>query len=58
MRSMAACGRRMGGRFITLRDPDNYRLFFVTWDAGQALQTEKLILLEFAAQKSGAGPPS
>ena len=22
-----------GGRFITLRDPDNYRLFFVTWDA-------------------------
>jgi uncharacterized glyoxalase superfamily protein PhnB len=21
-----------GGRFITLRDPDNYRLFFVTWD--------------------------
>ena len=22
-----------GGRFITLRDPDNYRLFFVTWDS-------------------------
>lgn len=20
-----------GGRFITIRDPDNYRLFFVTW---------------------------
>ena len=20
-----------GGRFITLQDPDNYRLFFVTW---------------------------
>lgn len=23
-----------GGRFITLEDPDKYRLFFVTWDAG------------------------
>jgi catechol 2,3-dioxygenase-like lactoylglutathione lyase family enzyme len=22
-----------GGRFITLEDPDKYRLFFVTWDA-------------------------
>ncbi|HEV2706909.1 MAG TPA: VOC family protein [Pyrinomonadaceae bacterium] len=22
-----------GGRFITLEDPDRYRLFFVTWDA-------------------------
>lgn len=22
-----------GGRFITLRDPDNYRLFFVSWDS-------------------------
>ena len=22
-----------GGRFITLRDPDNYRLFFVTWNS-------------------------
>jgi len=21
-----------GGRFITLQDPDKYRLFFVTWD--------------------------
>jgi len=21
-----------GGRFITLEDPDHYRLFFVTWD--------------------------
>ena len=24
-----------GGRFITLQDPDGYRLFFVTWAAGQ-----------------------
>ena len=24
-----------GGRFITLEDPDRYRLFFVTWDAGR-----------------------
>jgi catechol 2,3-dioxygenase-like lactoylglutathione lyase family enzyme len=23
-----------GGRFITLEDPDKYRLFFVTWDEG------------------------
>ena len=23
-----------GGRFITLQDPDKYRLFFVTWDEG------------------------
>ena len=23
-----------GGRFITLEDPDRYRLFFVTWDEG------------------------
>jgi catechol 2,3-dioxygenase-like lactoylglutathione lyase family enzyme len=22
-----------GGRFISLQDPDNYRLFFVTWSA-------------------------
>lgn len=22
-----------GGRFITLEDPDHYRLFFVTWEA-------------------------
>ena len=22
-----------GGRFITLEDPDRYRLFFVTWDS-------------------------
>jgi uncharacterized glyoxalase superfamily protein PhnB len=21
-----------GGRFVTLKDPDGYRLFFVTWD--------------------------
>jgi catechol 2,3-dioxygenase-like lactoylglutathione lyase family enzyme len=21
-----------GGRFVSLRDPDGYRLFFVTWD--------------------------
>jgi catechol 2,3-dioxygenase-like lactoylglutathione lyase family enzyme len=21
-----------GGRFVTLEDPDHYRLFFVTWD--------------------------
>jgi hypothetical protein len=21
-----------GGRFVTLQDPDKYRLFFVTWD--------------------------
>jgi catechol 2,3-dioxygenase-like lactoylglutathione lyase family enzyme len=26
-----------GGRFVTLEDPDRYRLFFVTWDgAGDA----------------------
>jgi predicted enzyme related to lactoylglutathione lyase len=24
-----------GGRFITLEDPDKYRLFFVTWDEGR-----------------------
>lgn len=24
-----------GGRFITLQDPDGYRLFFVTWETGQ-----------------------
>jgi predicted enzyme related to lactoylglutathione lyase len=24
-----------GGRFITLQDPDSYRLFFVTWDGGR-----------------------
>jgi catechol 2,3-dioxygenase-like lactoylglutathione lyase family enzyme len=23
-----------GGRFVTLEDPDHYRLFFVTWDGG------------------------
>lgn len=23
-----------GGRFITLEDPDKYRLFFVTWEEG------------------------
>jgi catechol 2,3-dioxygenase-like lactoylglutathione lyase family enzyme len=23
-----------GGRFVTLEDPDRYRLFFVTWDDG------------------------
>ncbi|MGI9105181.1 MAG: VOC family protein [Pyrinomonadaceae bacterium] len=25
-----------GGRFITLEDPDRYRLFFVTWEQAQA----------------------
>jgi catechol 2,3-dioxygenase-like lactoylglutathione lyase family enzyme len=30
-----------GGRFITLQDPDNYRLFFVTWtEDGSASATE------------------
>jgi catechol 2,3-dioxygenase-like lactoylglutathione lyase family enzyme len=24
-----------GGRFVTLEDPDRYRLFFVTWEAGR-----------------------
>ena len=24
-----------GGRFITLEDPDRYRLFFVAWDEGR-----------------------
>src|SRR2546427_9749570 len=24
-----------GGRFVSLQDPDGYRLFFVTWDSGQ-----------------------
>ena len=24
-----------GGRFVTLEDPDRYRLFFVTWHAGR-----------------------
>jgi catechol 2,3-dioxygenase-like lactoylglutathione lyase family enzyme len=24
-----------GGRFVSLQDPDGYRLFFVTWQAGQ-----------------------
>ena len=23
-----------GGRFVTLEDPDRYRLFFVSWEAG------------------------
>jgi uncharacterized glyoxalase superfamily protein PhnB len=22
-----------GGRFVSLQDPDGYRLFFVTWDS-------------------------
>lgn len=26
-----------GGRFITLQDPDKYRLFFVTWSANQRI---------------------
>ena len=25
-----------GGRFVTLEDPDHYRLFFVTWDDREA----------------------
>jgi catechol 2,3-dioxygenase-like lactoylglutathione lyase family enzyme len=25
-----------GGRFVTLEDPDRYRLFFVAWDEGAA----------------------
>ncbi|HEX8853892.1 MAG TPA: VOC family protein [Pyrinomonadaceae bacterium] len=25
-----------GGRFVTLEDPDRYRLFFVKWDEGRA----------------------
>jgi catechol 2,3-dioxygenase-like lactoylglutathione lyase family enzyme len=24
-----------GGRFVTLEDPDRYRLFFVTWEEGK-----------------------
>jgi catechol 2,3-dioxygenase-like lactoylglutathione lyase family enzyme len=24
-----------GGRFVSLQDPDGYRLFFVTWELGQ-----------------------
>ncbi|HEX8636046.1 MAG TPA: VOC family protein [Pyrinomonadaceae bacterium] len=24
-----------GGRFVTLEDPDHYRLFFVTWEEGR-----------------------
>jgi catechol 2,3-dioxygenase-like lactoylglutathione lyase family enzyme len=27
-----------GGRFVSLQDPDGYRLFFVTWDRGICIQ--------------------
>jgi catechol 2,3-dioxygenase-like lactoylglutathione lyase family enzyme len=30
-----------GGRFITLEDPDRYRLFFVTWDEGRDNERER-----------------
>ncbi len=28
------CDEGWGGRFVTLEDPDRYRLFFVTWHTG------------------------
>jgi catechol 2,3-dioxygenase-like lactoylglutathione lyase family enzyme len=31
-----------GGRFITLEDPDRYRLFFVTWDGEVVDEAENL----------------
>ncbi|HMJ25392.1 MAG TPA: VOC family protein [Pyrinomonadaceae bacterium] len=27
-----------GGRFVSLQDPDGYRLFFVTWDDGNHIR--------------------
>lgn len=35
-----------GGRFISLRDPDDYRLFFVTWAAGVNFKTAQDTLSE------------
>ena len=32
-----------GGRFITLEDPDRYRLFFVTWDEATKPEKEHII---------------
>ena len=32
-----------GGRFITLEDPDKYRLFFVMWDADEKQGGERVI---------------
>ena len=29
-----------GGRFVTLEDPDKYRLFFVTWNDSKAMTDE------------------
>ncbi len=31
-----------GGRFVTLEDPDRYRLFFVTWDETKTPEESKL----------------
>ncbi|MDT7604889.1 MAG: hypothetical protein QOF61_2886 [Acidobacteriota bacterium] len=31
-----------GGRFITLEDPDRYRLFFVTWHDAESAGAQKL----------------
>ena len=31
-----------GGRFITILDPDKYRLFFVTWSAAEAQRQTEL----------------
>ncbi len=30
-----------GGRFITLEDPDKYRLFFVTWNTQETMNAER-----------------
>ena len=33
-----------GGRFITLTDPDQYRLFFVMWHAGEQEERSEYIV--------------
>jgi predicted enzyme related to lactoylglutathione lyase len=35
-----------GGRFITLQDPDKYRLFFVTWSEAGDLKSLKSVAAE------------
>jgi len=39
---LAPADEGWGGRFITLQDPDKYRLFFVEWsERGPAVDTKK-----------------
>ncbi|MCA1594503.1 MAG: VOC family protein [Acidobacteria bacterium] len=33
-----------GGRFVTLEDPDRYRLFFVAWHDGPKFVTENILV--------------